>query len=412
MADEIKKTIVIESDTSKIQRGLKDLEANFKTSFSNIQSVANSALGALGVGLGVGALIGFAKEVVNTAGVLDDLSQKTGISAQALSALKPIAEQNSSSIEDFANSMVKLIRGLADSSAAGDKARRTLQEIGVTAAQIRQFTAEPEKAIGVIAEKLAAVENPAKRASVAFDIMGKAGANQIPTLLKIAEIVKQLGGFDKIKLQGIDDATIRSLKQLDDSLNSIKNTLIRIAALPLSELAKFLRAIGLGGGPSNQDQVESLNRRLEALQKSAANQIAHLPKEQQATFNTATPNLAAVPPGLKNTFDQIAALTKERDAIQGVTDALNTPAKPIDPVSDQSIKKLANFREQLQKLLDAAGTERTTLLLGPQAGEAAKLDALFKEARQQFVDAKLPIPANLGAVFEDMKAKILGERCQ
>ena len=226
MAHEIKQTVVIEASLSKIQNDLRTLEGNFKSTFAHIGSIASSAFGTLGIGLGVGALVGCAKEVAHVAGELEDLSQKTGVSAQALSALKPIAEQNSSSIGDFANGVVRLIRSLADSGAAGDKARQKLGELGFSYKQLSQFTADPEKFIGEFAQKLAAIDNPAKRAAVAFDVMGKQGANLIPTFLRIAELTKQLGGFDKIKLQGIDDATIRSLKQFDDSLTSIKNTLI------------------------------------------------------------------------------------------------------------------------------------------------------------------------------------------
>ena len=387
MANEIKQTVVIEAQLSKIQQDLKTLEGNFQSSFSKIEGIAKSAFGAFGIGLGVGSLIAFAKEVAHVAGTLEDLSQKTGVSSQTLSALKPIAEQNSSSIEDFANGITRLIRSLVDSGSAGDKARQKLGELGFSFQQLKQFTADPEKFIGQFAEKLAAIDNPAKRASVAFDVMGKQGANLIPTFLRIAELTKELGGFDKIKIQGIDDATIRSLKQFDDSLNSIKNTLIRFAALPLSEIAKFFRAIT--GTTSSEDRVGQLNAQLEALQKSAQNQIARLPRAQQETFNTAKPNLAEAPVGLKNTFDQIAALTKQRDAIQGVIDALNKKPGEADIVSDKAVAKATeaaeNFSESIEKEIVKLREQNITFFQGADAAKAFAIGQDLALAKQKLL---------------------------
>lgn len=382
MATEVGNVIFkISADIKELQGQLTVMQNSFASSFSKIEGLGKGLLGSLGVGLSVTGLVAFAKEVASVAGELEDLSNKTGISGKALSALKPIAEQNSSSIGDFANGITRLIRNLADGASAGDKARKTLQDMGFSFQQLSQFTAQPEKFIGEFAEKLAAIDNPAKRASVAFDVMGRSGANLIPTFLRIAELTKELGGFDQIKDKfGIPDETIRSLKQFDDSLNSIKNTLIRLAALPLADLARFLRAIT--GTGTAEDDIASLDKRIEALQKSAENQIARLPKSQQESFNTAHPQLT---PDLQQTYDQIAALKKQRDALQGVQKAFSEVTPESDSATKKATEAAANFTEAIEKEIIKLQEQNIAFFNGADAAKAFALSQELALTKQKLL---------------------------
>ena len=114
MTDEIKQTIVIEAQTHQDPAGSQDPRRG-----------QHSRISIRNWSFGLPPWVAFGKEVID-----EDLSQKTGVSGQALSALKLIAEQSSSSIEDFATGVTRLLRNLADSSAAGDKAQ-TPSRLGV-----------------------------------------------------------------------------------------------------------------------------------------------------------------------------------------------------------------------------------------------------------------------------------------
>ncbi len=408
MANDIKQTVFIEASLTQIQGQLKTLEGNFRGTFESIKGAAAATFGALGIGLGIVELVQFGKEVIHTAAMLEDLSQKTGMSGQALSALKPIAEMSGSSIEDFANGLTRALRNLADTGAAGDKARKTLSDLGISAQQMSQFTAEPEKFVAAIADKLAAIDNPAKRASVAFDVMGRSGANLIPTLLRLAESARELGGFDKIKLQGMDDSTIRSLKQFDDSMVSIKNSLINIAALPLAELAKFFRSIT--GAPSNEDTLKNLNVQINALMNTQAKLVSQKRPMGLDLLPPDDPRVKQFDADMATRSDAIQAqldpLVKQRDAIQGVVDALNKPYKPIDPVSDKSVEKLQKFRDELNQMLLQAQAKAAGVFGGPLEEKATQLDLMVKKFKQSFREANEPLPPGFSAFEAEFQNKI------
>src|SRR5262245_25161854 len=110
--DEIKHVVSIEADLAKIQSQIKSLEGDFNKGFKSIESAALGLGRHLAAAFSVSAVIGFGKSVVNLAGQLDDLQQQTGISAQLLSGLKTVLEQNGTSIEAFAKGIFTAQRNL------------------------------------------------------------------------------------------------------------------------------------------------------------------------------------------------------------------------------------------------------------------------------------------------------------
>ena len=59
----------------------------------------------LGAALSLGAVVAAGKAALDTADNLSKLSQKTGLSVESLSLLKPVAEQSGVSLEGLAKGM-------------------------------------------------------------------------------------------------------------------------------------------------------------------------------------------------------------------------------------------------------------------------------------------------------------------
>jgi len=91
MADDIRKTIVIDANTAGATVAINRLETRVK-GFANFTSTAFKGLSTLGVGLGVGALVGFAKHVIDVGDQLSDLSDQTGFTIETLGGIKPILD--------------------------------------------------------------------------------------------------------------------------------------------------------------------------------------------------------------------------------------------------------------------------------------------------------------------------------
>src|SRR5690242_20623621 len=121
MADnEIKQTVVIEARLAKIEAELTKLRGSFKSTFDQIQSAANVALGGIGVGLSVGGLAAFASKVVDLGDKLADLQDQTGVSIELLGGLRVSAEQNGITIDDLATSILKAQKTLGQMDADGE----------------------------------------------------------------------------------------------------------------------------------------------------------------------------------------------------------------------------------------------------------------------------------------------------
>src|SRR5690349_9567745 len=125
--DEIKQIVVIEARLSQIESQLKKLESDFKGTFDRISNVANTALGALGVGISAGAIINFGKSVVDLGDKLSDLHDQTGLSIETLGGFRVAAQQNGIEIDDMATAILKAQKTLGQMDAEGDNAARTLR---------------------------------------------------------------------------------------------------------------------------------------------------------------------------------------------------------------------------------------------------------------------------------------------
>jgi hypothetical protein len=151
---------------------------------------------------GAGALIttpfvASLKVFADTGSALDDLSQRTGISVQALSELKFAAEQSGASLDTIG------------------KAARAMQKNGL----------DP-RTFDEVVSSIAAIENPTMRAQKAFEVFGtRAGSELLPMLENLAALRDQARNLGVT----MDDQTAKSAARLDDAFAALKSSVTAIA---------------------------------------------------------------------------------------------------------------------------------------------------------------------------------------
>lgn len=161
------------ADLSELKAG----SAEIQTQLGGIATSAQRVGAALGVGLSVGAVVQFARSIVQTADELTRLSDRTGIGVVALQRLQGIAEDSGNTLEQVTKAIsqmqVRLVSG--DSSAVG-----ALRALGVS---LNQLTAlDPDAQFLAIARAIDQIPNPARQAQLAVEIFGKAGLEILPSL--------------------------------------------------------------------------------------------------------------------------------------------------------------------------------------------------------------------------------------
>lgn len=139
--------------------------------------------GAAGAFLTVAAVqqLGMAvRDAANKLGDLKDAAEAIGITTDALQQLQYAAQLSGVSSDVLQGSLQKLTKNLGDAAMGGTAAKKSFDTLGLSGASLAAMPVN--EALGLIGDKLAAVENPAQRATLATDLFGKSGLAMVNML--------------------------------------------------------------------------------------------------------------------------------------------------------------------------------------------------------------------------------------
>ena len=169
------------------------------------KSMLVSTAGALGVAFSVNALKNFVGGLIETGAAIGDLSEKLGVSTDAVQGWSYAAEQSGTTIETVDAAVKKMNANLGEGSKSTIAA---LAEVGLKFEDIRNMA--PEDAFETIADAIAEVEDPMIRAKVATELFGRAGQELLPMFLAGVKAVSA-------ETAKMSEETIRRLKAADDA---------------------------------------------------------------------------------------------------------------------------------------------------------------------------------------------------
>lgn len=156
-----------------------------------------------------GAVAGF-ELLVNAAGSFKDLEQETGASAESLASLSTAAAVSDLSIQDIANSTVKLTKALIGVEDGGKPAGAALNALGINIADFKKL--DPVAQIDALTKAFAGFADGSGKTAVAVQLFGKNGAQ----MLKVLQELNDEGGRQVILTQAqielADDYTDRQKK--------------------------------------------------------------------------------------------------------------------------------------------------------------------------------------------------------
>lgn len=170
--------------------------------------------GTLGIAFSVNAIKDFVVNVIQTGASIGDLSQKLGVSTEAVQRWSYAAEQSGATMDNVDKALSTMNRTLSDGS---NSTKAILGDIGIRFDDIRKM--KPEDAFNTITEAIAGIEDPMLRAEAATKLFGKSGQELLPAIAD---------GFSKVgKEAGVmSEETIRRLKEAEDAWARLKNTVV------------------------------------------------------------------------------------------------------------------------------------------------------------------------------------------
>ena len=153
------------------------------------------ALGAL-VPLATGAgLITLAKNSMDNAAKMFDLSQKTGVSVEALSRFSKAAKVSGTDVEGVTKALVKLSKGLIEAKNGQGQAGEALKSMGISATDASGKLKGTDQIMLEIANKFKAMPNGAEKTALALQLFGRSGADLIPMLNMGGEAIGKFGAM-------------------------------------------------------------------------------------------------------------------------------------------------------------------------------------------------------------------------
>jgi hypothetical protein len=185
---------------------------------------------------------------------LGNIADKLGVSFEFIQVLEESANRSGTSIDAVSAAFGRLqksVLGIDDESKAAQKA---LAELGVEATVLDAL--KPEEQYKLIGERLAEIEDPARRTAAATALFGKAGADLLPFFRNLgpaADDIERLGG----SLTAIDRGRIDDFGAGIDALGVASSRLGELLLLPFAGLgegiaqgsAEFLGGINAIVGP-------------------------------------------------------------------------------------------------------------------------------------------------------------------
>ena len=213
-------------DASAFNRGLQSAKVQAKA--------LNSALGGLGMSIGVASLTAMAAKAVEFGSKISDLSTRLGISTDALQEFDFAAKMSGSSLDEFVGGLQKLAKAQADALGGNEETINSFAALGVSVEDLK--TKRIEDIFKQIGRSVRDASDVQLVMADAMKVLGKASGPILAAMRNdleaAAEEARRLGLI-------IGGDVIAKLDALGDSADTLGKRLINAFAEPLVFLAEI-----------------------------------------------------------------------------------------------------------------------------------------------------------------------------
>lgn len=390
-----------------------------------------SGLEAIGVAYAVEKGVEFVSTALEGAAALEELSQRTGITAEGLSQLQYAAKLSSVSTDSLTAAMKKLQVSMS-SAEAGDQLKiAAFKQLGITQADLGKGT---ESVMLKMADAYAHAQDGAGKTALSITLMGKAGDEMVPFLNKGSSAIRQMADeadalgltistefAEKANAFETNMARIRAASQttailiagnLVDSLNKATTAFIENA----KEGSKFLGVLQAYRAFFTGDDLHKANVQLtEDTDKllRAQDDLARLKSQGYADDSMAVvqkkQQIEQLQSEISTTMNYRRELEGEKDAKNDAADAAKRAREEGTKLEAQSKASLAatqkeaeEYRTLKQALDQRIATQAQQLALGRPLQESEKIEIEFTT---KLNSAKVTLTAAHRAELEARKDK-------
>lgn len=304
------------------------------------------------------AFVGLGLKAINIADQIQDLSDATGIGAGRLLNFKQSIIDAGGKAEDFEKIAARLNQTLGEAAQGNEKTRKTFRDLGIALGDANGNIRSTDELLPEILSALGRIPDPATRAALAVELLGKS-ANKL-------DLTKLSAGADAIK-----DAEIAALAAYRAEIDKLSNSIETKLITAFGRLARALNETPFAG--KNPLDIFTYPFRLGAnvgmqgnqTENESAAETARLRRQAQGK----TGELAMTDVGkqaIANAQIQTAAMQKQADlqnqyAIKlnetlGLQQQAGDLARANLQIDFERDKKIADITKQIQ--IETANKER------------------------------------------------------
>lgn len=183
----------LSKEINGLGKGVKEAEKQF-AGFSGSIAGLTGLLGLLAPALSVAGIAELGNKALEAGDKLFDMSQKTGISVEALARFSKAAQLNGTDIDAVAKASGKLAKGMQEAATTGaGPAAAALKALGISAVDSTGRLKGTDAVMLEVADRFKTLPDGAQKTAFAMELFGKSGADMIPMLNQGADAITNLG---------------------------------------------------------------------------------------------------------------------------------------------------------------------------------------------------------------------------
>src|SRR5436190_8983440 len=221
---------IIDADGKKARSELDSVDrkiAKLGGTISQTSGLSVSQLNAIAIGIGAiagaaatatAALFSLTKQAAEYGSEIFDATEKTGLHAESLSAMKLAADQSSTSLEQITSGIAKFSKTVGAAADGSKEAAASLKDLGITP---QEALNDLDGALAKVFKRISAAKPGIEQITLAQKAFGKAGAELLPfiksfdgDLAGLVKRAKELGVT-------IDDEAARAADAFGDQLDTL-----------------------------------------------------------------------------------------------------------------------------------------------------------------------------------------------
>ncbi len=224
--------VEVGSNQTALEKGLRDAEAKVRA-FGDAVAGIGMKLAAIG-GAITAPFVAAAKTFAESGAALLNMSTRTGVSVESLSALGFAATQTGTDLGMVEVALRKMSKAMTAGSLESAQAQATFAQLGLSVQQLMKLS--PDQQFLAVSRAIAQIPNPTARAGAAMMVFGRTGTMMLPLIENLQTLTDQAKEFGLVTSTEAAEAG----HKLEQSFGLLTATLKKIVTTVGGALAPLL----------------------------------------------------------------------------------------------------------------------------------------------------------------------------